>query len=63
MTGSELRHIVDRFGTSQRGLAQQLGVNERTVRHWIAGDSPIPRSIEILIDLLAKQKDVAETNP
>lgn len=39
-----LRSMIERSGISQRALARALGVNERTVRRWVAGDSPIPRS-------------------
>jgi transcriptional regulator with XRE-family HTH domain len=42
-----LRALLERSGLTQRALARELGVNERTVRRWIAGDSAIPRAAMI----------------
>lgn len=37
-----LRDMLRELHLSQRGAARMLGVNERTMRYWCAGDGPIP---------------------
>lgn len=46
-------------------LSRDLDVNDRTVRRWIAGDSPIPNGLNIdllrlLIERAAEIDDLAE---
>jgi DNA-binding transcriptional regulator YiaG len=48
MTADELRQIGERlFGEWgwQSALARRYGVNGRTVRRWVSGDSPVPDEI------------------
>lgn len=52
MTPSQFRAILDRLGFPQVGAAQFLDVDDRTVRRWIAGDVPVPRSVEMLLRLM-----------
>lgn len=40
----------------QRELATALGVNERTVRRWVAGDTSIPETIENDLKKLVKER-------
>lgn len=46
------RELLIRIGVAlygprfQRELAAALGVNERTVRRWVAGDTSTPATIE-----------------
>jgi plasmid maintenance system antidote protein VapI len=54
MTGGQLQRLLDRAGLSQRGAAKALGINERTMRKYVAGDAEIPRAIEIAIRCLAE---------
>ena len=49
MTTNQLREAITALGTNQAALARLVGVNPRTMRRWIAGDSPIPRTAAILI--------------
>lgn len=44
-----LRAELERLGLSQRGLARELDLDERTVRRWCAGDSPVPRVVWLAI--------------
>ncbi len=46
---NQLREAITALGTNQAALARMVGVNPRTMRRWIAGDSPIPRTAAILI--------------
>jgi DNA-binding transcriptional regulator YiaG len=36
---------------SQVQAAQRLGVNARTVRRWVAGDSRVPESVTLLLEI------------
>lgn len=45
MTADELRAALVAAGISQCGAARELGINERTMRRYIAGDDPIPKAI------------------
>lgn len=47
-----LRDWLARAGLSQRGLARELDVGERTVRHWAAGDTPVPRVVWLALERL-----------
>lgn len=46
MTAAQLAKLLDRDGLSQRGAAKAIEINERTMRKYIAGESPIPRTVE-----------------
>lgn len=56
MTPAQYRCILKRLGLSQRKAGPFLGVNERTSRKWIAGDSPVPLSAALLLRLMVKLK-------
>jgi DNA-binding transcriptional regulator YiaG len=43
MTPTELRAALTRLGISQAETARVLGVDDRTVRRWAAGDRDIPQ--------------------
>ena len=58
MTANELRHCGEvlygpRF---QRTLANVLGINERTIRRWVAGDRPVPPGVQQEIARLLKKR-------
>lgn len=40
----------------QTSLAQDLGIADRTLRRWIAGDSPIPEGIESELRRLLEER-------
>jgi hypothetical protein len=51
----------DRFGW-QRKLADDLGVPERALRHWIAGSRPIPQDIKKKVaDLIGEREKEIKT--
>jgi len=50
MTPTQLRRSLRRLRLSQMELARRLKVDGRTLRHWIAGDSPIPHAVHLLLD-------------
>lgn len=56
MTGKQLQSLLDRAGLSQRGTAKLLGINERTMRRYCAGDSAIPRTVEYAVLWVAERE-------
>jgi len=51
MTPTQLRWHLKRVGIAQVETARRLKVNPRTVRRWLAGDSPIPEAVAQLVAL------------
>ena len=52
MTPTQLQAVLDRLGSSQRSAGRWLGVGERQVRRWVAGDSAIPQPVALLLRLM-----------
>jgi DNA-binding transcriptional regulator YiaG len=52
MTGPELKEHVEHFAMSQNSMARWLGVDDRTMRRWIADDVPTPKAVSILLRLM-----------
>ena len=55
MTPQEYRQAIKQLDLTQKLASELLGVNPRTSRRWIAGDSEIPKSVELLLEILLKQ--------
>ena len=49
MTGPELRELMSSLDMSQGDMAWLCGVDERTVRYWVSGQSPVPQAVALLI--------------
>lgn len=49
MTGRQLGQALKRLELAQAAAARQLGVNDRTLRRWIAGDLPVPRGVDLVV--------------
>ena len=49
MSPPQFRRVLRRLRLSQMEAARRLGLNERTVRRWVAGDSRIPESVALLL--------------
>ena len=56
MTPHQLQRALDRLGLSQRGTARLLGVDERTMRKWIAGNARIPEAVAKLLRVMIRHK-------
>jgi transcriptional regulator with XRE-family HTH domain len=54
MTAAELRKLLEAHGMSQRGTAKLLGINERTMRDYVAGETKIPGPVAIAVRCLAE---------
>jgi hypothetical protein len=49
MTPKQLQSFLDRHGLSQRGAAAAVGIGERTMRRYVAGDLPVPVVVELAL--------------
>lgn len=49
MTGPDIRDLLAAAGLGQRGAARALGIDERTIRRYVAGDLPVPRIVEVAL--------------
>ena len=49
MTALQLQRLLDRAGLSQRGAAKALEINERTMRKYVAGESKVPKTVELAL--------------
>jgi DNA-binding transcriptional regulator YiaG len=57
MTPEQFKQARLDLGVSQTSLCAIVGKCVRTIRSYEAGEYPIPKSIELLIKHLVKQKD------
>jgi hypothetical protein len=62
MTPKQLRTTLARIGLSQRGAARLLGIDERTMRKYIAGDLVIPELLVWALRGLALRERDQDTN-
>lgn len=60
MNSKQLQGLLDRIGISQRAAARELGINERTMRKYVAGDAEIPKTIELALVRLRLGKEQAD---
>ncbi len=56
MSPQQFRHALRHLGLNQVQAATRLGVNPRTVRRWVAGDSRIPESVTLLLRLWLRER-------
>jgi transcriptional regulator with XRE-family HTH domain len=56
MTAKQFKDTLHRLDISQVDAARKLGVDPRTVRHWIAGDRAVHPTAAILLRLLVAGK-------
>lgn len=54
MTADRLRECLARMSWSQRGLAELLGCDDRLVRRWSSGETPVPWEVGSWLEALAK---------
>jgi transcriptional regulator with XRE-family HTH domain len=53
VTAADFRAALARAGLTQRGAALALGINERTVRRYAAGE-PVPTVVWLALKALEK---------
>ena len=47
MTAAQLKRELRRIAYGQERLATKLGVHLSEVRHWLAGDDPVPTMVAL----------------
>jgi len=47
MTAAQLKRELRRISYGQERLAEKLGVHLSEVRHWLAGDDPVPAMVAL----------------
>jgi DNA-binding transcriptional regulator YiaG len=53
MSPSKLRHTLRSLGLSQAGASRLLGVTDRAVQMWVAGDRSVPDWVSRALRLMA----------
>ena len=56
MSPQQFRQVLRRLRLNQVQAAKRLGVNPRTLRRWVAGDSRIPESVGLLLQLWLRER-------
>jgi hypothetical protein len=56
MTGGQLQKLLDGAGLSQRGAAKEIGLSDRQMRRYIAGDAEVPKFIEYALRWLIHKR-------
>jgi len=54
LTAAQLQRLLDQAGKSQRGMAKEIGISERNMRRYVAGELPIPRVVELAVRCLTE---------
>jgi transcriptional regulator with XRE-family HTH domain len=53
----DLKELLQYEGISQTELARMLGIADRTVRRYIAGDLPMPRMFQLAVHCVLYHDD------
>ena len=56
ISAERYQQLISKLGFSQRGAARFLGINERTCRHYIAGDNAVDPRTGMLLELIVKHR-------
>lgn len=51
-----IRELINRTGLSQRAAAQELEVDDRTLRYWCSGKKPVPRMAFLAFERLIEMR-------
>lgn len=54
-----IRAEIARLGRSQRGLARELDIDERTMRRYCSGELEVPQVVWLALKALRPRKPVA----
>lgn len=60
---TRLRAWLTEYGRTQRGLARELGVDERTIRYYCSGQQPVPRVVWLALAHLASESALDAITP
>jgi hypothetical protein len=54
MTAAQLQRLLDKMGETQVGMAKRIGISDRNMRRYVAGELPIPLVVEIAVRCMAE---------
>lgn len=57
MTAAQLQRLLDKMGETQVGMAKRLGISDRNMRRYVAGELPVPKVVELAVRCLAEHTD------
>jgi hypothetical protein len=57
MNAEQLVSLLKKIGVSQRGAARLIDINERTMRKYVSGDAPIPRTVALALERLRMARE------
>jgi transcriptional regulator with XRE-family HTH domain len=60
MTPAELRRILERHGLTQVGAAEALGITDRQMRRYVAGDRPVPVMLDYALRWMTQKGTAAK---
>ena len=49
-----LRSLIEGAGSSQNEVAKRIGISARSMRYYLAGERPIPYTIQFAVESLCK---------
>ena len=56
LSPQRFRHALRQLRLTQVQAANRLRVNQRTVRRWVAGDSRVPESVTLLLEVWLRER-------
>jgi transcriptional regulator with XRE-family HTH domain len=56
MNHKQLRQLLESAGVSQSEAARLIGITDRTLRRYIAGDLPVPRPVALALLYVVAQR-------
>ena len=57
MTPDALRQALADLGYTQAAFADYIGVHRLTVQHWLIDRYPVPRYVDVIIELLRERAE------
>ena len=56
LTPAELTALLEQCGLNQVQAAKAIGISDRNMRRYIAGDLPVPRPVRMALELAALRR-------
>ena len=56
LSPQQFRHALRQLRLTQVQAAKRQRVNQRTVRRWVAGDSRVPESVTLLLEVWLRER-------
>ena len=49
-----IAELLEKIDLPQKEVADRIGVTDRAIRYWVAGEKPIPYAAQFCLECLAK---------